>query len=76
MTYKKRLLTVAALALALSMGCRAQVSRVIDLPDWDFSRDGQSWHPVRIPHDWAISGPFDKKWDLSYERTRGERQWA
>ena len=66
MTYKKRLLTVAALALALSMGCRAQVSRVIDLPDWDFSRDGQSWQPVRVPHDWAISGPFDKKWDLQF----------
>ena len=60
----KALLLASTLMLALSTGCRAQVSRVIDLPDWDFSRDGQSWQPVRVPHDWAISGPFDKKWDL------------
>ncbi|MFP5437345.1 MAG: DUF4982 domain-containing protein [Bacteroidia bacterium] len=23
-----------------------------------------SWQNVTIPHDWAIDGPFDKKWDL------------
>ena len=34
------------------------------LRQWSFSRDGQNWQTVRIPHDWAISGPFDKKWDL------------
>ena len=22
------------------------------------------WVQVQIPHDWAIGGPFDKKWDL------------
>ena len=32
--------------------------------DWQFSRDKQTWQNVSIPHDWAISGPFDKKWDL------------
>ena len=31
---------------------------------WQFSRDKQQWETVRIPHDWAIAGPFDKKWDL------------
>ena len=31
---------------------------------WQFSRDGQSWQEVSVPHDWAISGPFDKKWDM------------
>ena len=31
---------------------------------WEFSRDGTNWQSVNIPHDWAISGPFDKKWDL------------
>lgn len=31
---------------------------------WQFSRDGNHWETVRVPHDWAISGPFDKKWDL------------
>jgi len=32
--------------------------------DWQFSRDKQNWQTVTVPHDWAISGPFDKKWDL------------
>ena len=31
---------------------------------WLFSRDKRSWQTVSVPHDWAISGPFDKKWDL------------
>ena len=54
--------------LALFMGvstalCFAQRSET-ELRTWDFSRDGESWKQVRVPHDWAISGPFDKKWDL------------
>ena len=32
--------------------------------NWQFTRDGSNWQNVNIPHDWAISGPFDKKWDL------------
>ena len=33
--------------------------------DWLFSTDnGENWQSVTVPHDWAISGPFDKKWDL------------
>ena len=35
-----------------------------NLRQWQFSRDGQTWQQVTVPHDWAISGPFDKKWDL------------
>lgn len=31
---------------------------------WEFTRDGTNWQRVDLPHDWAISGPFDKKWDL------------
>lgn len=31
---------------------------------WSFSRDGKTWSSVTLPHDWAINGPFDKKWDL------------
>ena len=27
----------------------------------DFNDDG--WEPVTLPHDWAISGPFDKKYN-------------
>ncbi|MBQ8656499.1 MAG: DUF4982 domain-containing protein [Prevotella sp.] len=36
----------------------------MNLRHWQFSHDGASWQQVMIPHDWAISGPFDKKWDL------------
>ena len=42
----------------------AQQRREINLKTWDFSRDSLSWQQVEIPHDWAIAGPFDKKWDL------------
>ncbi len=31
---------------------------------WSFTRDGEHWEQVTLPHDWAIAGPFDKKWDL------------
>lgn len=38
--------------------------REINLKTWEFSRDNVHWYTVKIPHDWAIRGPFDKKWDL------------
>ena len=60
----KRSITFMSLALALSTMCQAQSRKIINLPLWDFSRDGKSWSQVAVPHDWAISGPFDKKWDL------------
>lgn len=31
---------------------------------WEFSRDGETWKNVCVPHDWAISGPFDKTNDI------------
>ena len=49
----------------LSTVALAQQRKEVLLSDnWQFSRDGQSWQTVSVPHDWAISGPFDKKWDL------------
>lgn len=60
----KRSITFVSLALAFSTMCQAQSRKVINLPSWDFSRDGKAWSQVAVPHDWAISGPFDKKWDL------------
>ena len=58
----RHLLLLAATAMALS--ANANVTQVIDLNQWQFSRDNLQWQNVTIPHDWAISGPFDKKWDL------------
>jgi len=34
------------------------------LTQWEFSRDSLSWEQVTVPHDWAISGPFDRANDL------------
>ena len=42
----------------------AQTHRELTIRNWDFSRDKQTWQQVNVPHDWAISGPFDKKWDI------------
>ena len=53
------------LALAGILSAQAQSRQEFILQDnWQFSRDKQAWKTVRVPHDWAISGPFDKKWDL------------
>lgn len=32
----------------------------LNLSYWQFSRDSINWQAVSVPHDWAISGPFDK----------------
>ena len=52
--------------LALTLTGMAQNRQETTLGTWDFSRDGQTWQQVRVPHDWAIAGPFDKKWDIQY----------
>lgn len=39
-----------------------------EITSWQFSHDGNEWQHVSVPHDWAISGPFDKKWDLQVVR--------
>ena len=52
------------LTLAMYVTGMAQVRQEINLSKWFFSRDGNTWEQVNVPHDWAISGPFDKKWDL------------
>lgn len=60
----KSVLIAAIFALAPSLGSQAQIRKTIRLDSWNFSRDGKSWTSVQVPHDWAISGPFNKKWDL------------
>ncbi len=59
-TWMKSILSLFIMAL-LPMEVLAQWE---ELTKWEFSRDRQTWIPVTVPHDWAISGPFDKKWDL------------
>ncbi|MBQ9648812.1 MAG: DUF4982 domain-containing protein [Prevotella sp.] len=59
---KAKLLT-AFLAAVTTVS--AQQRQEITLSDnWSFSHDRQTWESVSVPHDWAIAGPFDKKWDL------------
>lgn len=31
---------------------------------WETDFPDADWQQVRVPHDWAITGPFDRKWDL------------
>ena len=53
------------LFLTVSLSALAQPRQETILTDgWRFSQDKQTWQSVRVPHDWAIAGPFDKKWDL------------
>lgn len=54
---------IACLAAAL-LPVNAPAQTTTELRQWQFSRDSLNWQTVTVPHDWAISGPFDKKWDL------------
>lgn len=59
-------LTLLTLALATSALTASAQRNTINLRTWQFSRDSVNYKPVSIPHDWAINGPFDKKWDLQF----------
>lgn len=59
-------LTFLTLALATSALAASAQRNTINLKTWQFSRDSVNYKPVSIPHDWAINGPFDKKWDLQF----------
>ena len=60
---KKTLFILAGALIAVT--AMAQSHREVTLDEgWQFSRDNTTWQQVTVPHDWAISGPFDKKWDL------------
>ncbi len=45
--------------------------------EWDFRRDGGEWSRVRVPHDWAIGGPFDpeEKGDCGKLPWRGKGEY-
>ena len=71
---KTYLLTTLALLTTVSVGAQRQEMTLTD--SWQFSHDRQSWETVSVPHDWAIAGPFDKKWDLQVVRIEqnGEKE--
>ena len=53
-----------AAALAPMLSC-AQVHKEQTLRDgWTFSFNGGEFKEVVLPHDWAISGNFDKELDI------------
>ncbi len=55
-------------ALSLALGVDAQRSTATLNDGWEFAEghagEAKNWHQVRVPHDWAISGPFDISYDL------------
>ena len=59
-----RLSTLAVLCIVAVTAYPQIRQELILQDDWQFSQDKQTWQTVSVPHDWAISGPFDKKWDL------------
>lgn len=59
------LLTTGMAFAAMPVAAR----QVVDLKDgWQFTKDtvavSSRWENVTVPHDWAISGPFDRSNDL------------
>ena len=50
--------------MTTSMVFAQQRQEIVLSDNWSFSHDKQTWEAVSVPHDWAIAGPFDKKWDL------------
>ncbi len=65
MTTPLRIWAGAALASMLCATAWAQPHKSINLRDgWTFSKDGAPFHTVTLPHDWAISGDFDRSIDL------------
>ena len=64
---KKIFAVLAGLLAAFSLAAQPRSERL--LKDWEFRKDHEmnatdGWENVRIPHDWAIYGPFDKANDL------------
>lgn len=59
----RRIIFMVLVAVA-AMGAKGETQVQELSKHWQFSRDKANWQEVTIPHDWAISGPFDKKWDL------------
>ncbi|RZK19381.1 MAG: beta-galactosidase, partial [Pedobacter sp.] len=72
--FKHKVLLIASLLISFYFQGFAQRTEIILDEGWKFSKgnfadaalqkfDDTKWQTVRIPHDWAISGPFDKEID-------------
>ena len=59
----RKILTLLTAFIALTSLAQGRMELTLT-EGWQFSRDNMDWQEVTVPHDWAISGPFDKKWDL------------
>lgn len=63
-----RFIIVMALSGAITLVANAQRSTMTLNEGWQFSKgevsEVNSWQNVRVPHDWAIYGPFDRDNDL------------
>jgi len=59
---RSRLLILACILASCATAQNRQETILSD--GWQFSHDKETWQTVSVPHDWAIAGPFDKKWDL------------
>ena len=71
---KQKVVLIASLLVALYFSASAQRKQITLHNGWKFSKgnfidaakpnfnDGK-WKDVTVPHDWAISGPFDKEID-------------
>ena len=58
-----------SVAICVALALSGQERSSILLEDWEFRNDHDTsavsgWTSVRIPHDWAITGPFDRENDL------------
>ena len=60
---KKRILFLSAIVSLMGSAYAAPRSETL-LVNWEFAPDSASWQNVKVPHDWAIYGPFDRSNDL------------
>ncbi|MBQ7691831.1 MAG: DUF4982 domain-containing protein [Muribaculaceae bacterium] len=59
---KRHLIMTLSLAV-VALAAQARQETLLS-EGWQFTHDGARWETVTVPHDWAIAGPFDKRWDL------------
>ena len=57
-----------AALVVVAMSAQAERTESLLTDGWQFSRGTleapEKWENVRVPHDWAIYGPFDRANDL------------